>query len=37
VSDALNRAARLAYAFAAMNWAVIAGLFSLLRRRRVWR
>jgi hypothetical protein len=37
VSDALNRAARLAYAFAVMNWAVVVGLFRLVRRSRVWK
>jgi hypothetical protein len=37
VSDAFNRAARMAYAFAAMNWAVLAGLFRLVGRRRVWK
>jgi hypothetical protein len=33
----LNRAARLAYGFLAMNWAVVAGLVRLVRRRRVWK
>jgi hypothetical protein len=37
VSDALNRVARIAYAFAAMNWAIVAGLVRLVRRRQVWR
>jgi hypothetical protein len=34
--NALNRLARIAYAFVAMNSAAIAGLVALVQRRRVW-
>jgi hypothetical protein len=33
----LERAARVAWAFVAMNAAVVAGLVRLLTRRQVWR
>lgn len=34
--NALNRLARIAYAFVTMNSAAIAGLVALVQRRRVW-
>jgi hypothetical protein len=34
--NAINRLARLAYAFVTMNSAAVAGLFALVQRRRVW-
>lgn len=34
--NAINRLARLAYAFVAMNSAAVAGLLALVQRRRVW-
>jgi hypothetical protein len=37
VREVVNRAARVAYAFVAMNWAVIVGLARVIRRREVWR
>jgi len=33
----LDRAARIAYAFVVMNTAAVAGLFSFVFGRRVWR
>jgi hypothetical protein len=33
----LQRAARIAYTFVMMNYAAIAGLFSLQRGREVWK
>ncbi len=33
----LQRAARIAYTFVMMNYAAIAGLFSLRRGREVWK
>lgn len=33
---ALNRVARIAYTFVAMNGAAVAGLLALVQRRRVW-
>jgi hypothetical protein len=35
--DVVNRAARVAYAFLAMNWAIVVGLARLIRRHEVWR
>jgi hypothetical protein len=37
VRNAVERAARLAFAFVMMNAAAVAGLVSLLRGREVWR
>jgi hypothetical protein len=33
----IRRAARVAFAFVVMNYAAVAGLFSLGRGRRVWK
>jgi hypothetical protein len=33
----LHRAARIAYTFVLMNYAAVAGLFSLRRGREVWK
>jgi hypothetical protein len=33
----LHRAARIAYTFVMMNYAAVAGLFSLRRGREVWK
>jgi hypothetical protein len=35
--ETIERAARIAYAFVAMNWAVVRGLVRLLGRGEVWR
>jgi hypothetical protein len=35
--EAVNRAARIAFAFVTMNVAAVAGLLRLLRGREVWR
>jgi hypothetical protein len=35
--SAVDRAARLAFAFVLLNAAAVAGLVSFLRRREVWR
>lgn len=34
--NAINRVARIAYTFVAMNGAAVAGLLALVQRRRVW-
>jgi hypothetical protein len=34
--SAIDRLARIAYTFVAMNGAAIAGLLALVQRRRVW-
>jgi hypothetical protein len=35
--ETVNRVARIAYAFVAMNYAAVTGLLRLLRGREVWR
>jgi hypothetical protein len=37
MNDLFTRGARLAYAFVLMNYASIAGLVALVRRRHIWR
>jgi hypothetical protein len=35
--ESLNKLARIAFTFVMMNYAVLAGLFALGRRRQVWK
>jgi hypothetical protein len=35
--DRLRRAARIAFTFVVMNYSAVAGLFSLRRKREVWK
>ena len=37
MTSALKRAARVAFTFVMMNYSAVAGLFSLRRRRQVWK